>query len=522
MVADLVLIHGKIITLNDSQPEAQAIVVQNGKILFVGSDKQAEQFIGDKTRVIDLHGKTVVPGFIDTHAHLTEFGFSLLQIDLRNVSSIREIQQKVENEVKQTGSRQRWILGFGWDQERLREKRYPTRWDLDKAAPYNPVILDRICKHVCVANTRALELAGITKDSQVEGGAIDKDPETGELTGILRENAKSLVWNAVPVPNDEEMEKAMKLACEKAVEEGLTSVHWIVSSMKEYFLLRKLLEEKVLPLRVYVIFPIRFLDELAKKGLFTGVGDEKIKVGCVKILLDGSLGARTAALDKPYNDEPQSKGMLLYSKNELKKLVTKAHRLGFQLAIHAIGDKAIKTTLDTIEAALRKKPKQDSRHRIEHASVLNKKLISRLKRLEIIASVQPHFLVSDFWVAERLGKSRARWVYPFKSLLREGVCTTGGSDSPIEPISPLHGIWAAISRKSFPEEKIGVEEALRLYTLNAAFASFEENVKGSIEEGKFADFVVLCDDIRKLEPEEIRNVKVEMTLVGGKVVFSRL
>lgn len=519
-VADLVLINGKIITLNDSQPEAEAVAVENGKILFVGSDKQTKQFIGDKTKVIDLHGKTVVPGFIDTHAHLTEFGFSLLQIDLRNVSSIKEIQQKLEREVTQKGQRQRWILGFGWDQERLKEKRYPTRWDLDKAAPNNPVILDRVCKHICVVNSKALELAGITKESKVEGGEIDKDPETGELTGILRENAKTLVWSAVPSPSDKEMERAMKLACEKAVEEGLTSVHWIVSSLKEYFLLRKLREEKTLPLRVYVIFPIRFLDELVQKGLFTGFGDEKIKIGCVKILLDGSLGARTAALNKPYNDEPQSKGMLLYSKNELQKLVTNAHKLGFQLAIHAIGDKAIETALDAVEVALKEKPKEDCRHRIEHASVLNKKLIKRLKKLSVIASVQPHFVISDFWVAQRVGKARARWVYPFKSLLREGVCTTGGSDSPIEPISPLLGVWAAVSRKSFPREKIGVEEALRLYTLNAAWASFEENVKGSIEKEKFADFVVLSEDIRTVAPENLRNVKVEMTIINGEVVFS--
>jgi predicted amidohydrolase YtcJ len=519
--ADLVLMNGKILTFNSSQPRAQAVAVRNGRIIHVGLDNQIKQFIGNKTKVINLHGKTVVPGFIDTHAHLTEFGLSLLQIDLRNVSSIREIQQKLKQFVKQKPPK-KWILGFGWDQERLKEKRYPTRWDLDKVAPNNPVILDRICKHICVVNTKALELAGLTKNSKVEGGQIDKEPETGELTGVLRENAKSLVWNIVPPLSDKELEDAMMLACQKAVEVGLTGVHWIVSSLKEYFLLKKLREEDALPLRVYAMIPIEHLDELVKEKLFTGFGDHKLKIGCVKILLDGSLGARTAALNKPYHDQPQNSGILLYSKRELEKLVMKAHRLGFQLAIHAIGDKAIETALDAVEKALKEEPKDNHRHRIEHASVLNRELIKRLKKLRIIASVQPHFIVSDFWVVERVGKFRARWVYPFKTLLNEGVCTSGSSDSPIEPLSPLLGIWAAVSRESFPEERISLEEALQLYTLNAAFASFEENVKGSIEMGKFADFVVLSHDLTEIELEKIRDVEVEMTIVDGKIVFSKL
>jgi len=244
-----------------------------------------------------------------------------------------------------------------------------------------------------------------------------------------------------------------------------------------------------------------------------------LKIGGVKILLDGSLGARTAALYEPYNDAPETSGMLTYSQKELEKLFLKAHSAGLQLAVHAIGDKAVDMALQTFEKVLQKNPKADHRHRIEHASVLNIELIKKMKRLGVIASVQPHFLVSDFWVEQRLGKARARWVYPFKTLLKEGVVVCAGSDCPVEPISPLLGVWAAVAKQPNSEENLTVEEALKLYTINAAYASFEEDLKGTIEEGKLADMVVLSDDPFKVKPEKIREIKVLMTVVGGKIVY---
>ena len=518
--ADLVLMNANVLTMNPSMPYAEALAIKDEKIVAVGKNKQIRRWIGEQTRVVDLRGKMVVPGFIDTHVHMRAFGRVLTWINLREVNSIKEMQQLLKRHVKRT-PKEGWILGRGWDQEKFKEKRYPTRWDLDKVAPDNPVIFVRVCGHICVVNSKALELAGIARDTVApSGGQIDKDPKTGEPTGILRENAKDLVWNIVPEPTEEELTEMCAQACQKAVENGLTSVHWIVHSPTEIRILQRLRKEGKLPLRVYLIIPVEFLDCLINAGLATGFGDNMIKIGSIKILADGSLGARTAALKKPYNDDPSTKGMLLYSQRSLNRLVLKAHRAGFQLAIHAIGDRATDMVLKALEKALRKLPRKDHRHRIEHVSVLNETLIQRMKELGVIASVQPHFVVSDFWVEKRLGKARARWVYPFKTLIERGVLVTGGSDCPVEPINPLLGVCAAVSRERSPEERINVEEALRIYTINAAYASFEEGIKGSIEAGKLADLVVLSDDLRKIKPDKIKDVRVEMTIVGGKIVFN--
>ena len=519
MWADLVLTNANVLTMNPSKPHAQAIAIKDHKIVKVGTNQEIKPYIGENTKTINLKEKTVVPGFIDTHAHITGFGKSLKQINLRGVSSIKEIQKKLKKRIQKTPKGQ-WILGRGWDQDHLTEKRYPTRWDLDKFSPNNPVIFTRVCGHLCVANSQALELADIAKETTPPpAGQIDKDPKTGEPTGILRENAMNLVWKMIPEPSEEELTEACSLACQKAVEAGLTSVHWLTSSPTEIRVIQKLRQQNKLPLRVYIVVSVKLLDHLIDLGLHTGFGDSRVRIGSVKIFSDGSLGARTAALFQPYHDEPTRKGMILYTQEKLNKLVMKAHKADFQLAIHAIGDRAIDMALTVLEKALKEAPKKNHRHRIEHASVLNKRLIQRMRKLKVTASVQPHFVVSDFWVANRVGPSRARWVYPFKTLIQEGVLTTGGSDCPVEPIDPLLGIWAAVAREAFPEERITVDDALRLYTVNAAYASFEEDIKGSIDVGKLADLVVLSREPHETPPNEIRDVKVEMTIVGGKVVY---
>lgn len=521
MWADLVLTNGNILTMNPSKPHAQAVAVKDDKIVKVGTNKEIKTYIGKNTKTINLKKKTVVPGFIDTHAHVTGYGKSLKQINLREVNSIKEIQKKLKKRIQKTHTGQ-WVLGRGWDQDRLTEKRYPTRWDLDKFSQNNPVILTRVCGHLCVANSQALELAGITRETTPPpAGQIDKDIKTGEPTGILRENAMNLVWKIIPEPSEEELMEACSLACQKAVEAGLTSVHWLISSPAEIHVIQKLHEQNKLPLRVYIVVPVKLLDRLIDLGLHTGFGDSRVRIGSVKIFSDGSLGARTAALFQPYHDEHTRKGIMLYTQKKLNTLVMKAHKAGFQLAIHAIGDRAIDMVLTALEKALKEAPKKNHRHRIEHASVLNKMLIQRMKKLKAIASVQPHFVVSDFWVTNRVGPTRARWVYPFKTLIQEGALTTGGSDCPVEPIDPLLGVWAAVAREAFPEERITVDDALRLYTVNAAYASFEEDVKGSIDVGKLADLVVLSREPHEISPNEIRDVKVEMTIIGGKVVYAK-
>jgi len=519
--AETALKNGDIITMNPSKPEAQAVAILSSRIVEVGTNNEIQYWIGNSTKIIDLQGKTVVPGFIDTHAHMADFGRSLTWINLRGVKSIKEMQRQLQERVRET-PKGKWILGRGWEQDRFREKRYPTRWDLDLVAPLNPVVFNRVCGHICVANSKALELANVTKETLPPTSTqIDRDSKTGEPTGILREAAKDLVWNILPELSEEELTKACTLACEKAVEAGLTTVHWFVSKPVEIRILQRLREQGKLPLRVYTVVPIEFLSCLADSGLSTGFGDHTLQLGGVKILADGSLGARTAALNKPYDDEPLTKGILRCSRKELEEMIVKAQNAGFQTCVHAIGDRAIGVTLKAFEKALKKTLGKKYRHRLEHASVLNRQLIKRLKKLCLIACVQPHFVISDFWVGARLGSSRAKWTHPFKTLIESGVLLAGGSDCPVEPISPLLGICALVARESFPEERISVEDALRVYTVNAAYASSEEGVKGSIEVGKLADFTVLSHDPLTIKPEKIRDIKVEMTIAGGKIVYSR-
>jgi predicted amidohydrolase YtcJ len=518
--AKIAILNANVITLDSKRPKAEAVAIQNGKIIAAGSNEEIRKYVDDETKVVDAKNRTVVPGFIDCHVHMSGFGRSLQELDLRNVKSIREIQQKLQ-EYAEKNPEKKWILGGRWDQEKFVERRFPTCWDLDAAVPDKPIFIIRVCGHVGVVNSKALHLAGITKETLIEGGKIDLDEAIGEPNGILRENALEFVRKAIPKPNMKELENACLLACRKAVEAGLTGVHWIVDSADEIRIIQKLCSEGKLPLRVYLGIPAEFLDELTNLGLVTGFGNGMVKIGFVKIFADGSLGARTAALKQPYSDKPETSGMILCTQKKLNKLVLKAHRAGLQLGVHAIGDHAIESVLKAFLKALREFPRENHRHRIEHCSVLNPKLIRKMKHLSLIASVQPHFIVSDFWVVDRVGNARARWVYPFKTLIREGLVVVSGSDCPVEPINPLLGVWAAVARKGSAEESLTLEEALRTYTLNAAYASFDESKKGTIEVGKYADLTILSDDLATVSPEKIKDITVEMVLVNGEIVYAR-
>jgi len=516
----LAILNANIFTLNPKQPKAQALAIYEGKIVAVGSNQEIHMHIGKNTKITDAKNKTIVPGFVDCHVHMTGFGHSPQSLELRDVKSIREMQQKLREHARKNPEKS-WIIGGRWDQEKFIEKRYPTRWDLDKAVSDKPVLLQRVCGHLAVVNSKALALAGITKNTLVEGGKVDLDETTGELNGILRENAVDLIWNVIPKPSIKELEDACLLACRKAAEAGLTGVHWILGSPDEVSILQKLNSEGKLPIRVYLGISVDYLDELIALGIISGFGNDMLKIGFVKILADGSLGARTAALKEPYSDKPETSGMMLYTQKTLNRLIQKAHNAGLQLAVHAIGDKAVETVLDAFEKAQKRFPRKNCRHRIEHCSVLSQKLIKRMKRLAIIASVQPHFVVSDFWVQERVGRARARWVYPFKALMREGLVVASGSDCPVEPINPILGIWAAVVKANFREENLTVEEALKTYTVNAAYASFEENKKGTIEKGKYADLTVLSANPFSTNPDKIKDIVIEMTIVNGKIVYAR-
>ena len=520
MLADLALIDGNVITMDSSQPSVEAIAIKKDRIVKVGTNEEINPWIGKDTEIIHLNGRTAVPGLIDSHIHVADFGKVLTWIDLQDVNSIEEMQRRIRKRVQQI-HKGRWIIGNGWNQTSFIEKRYPNLQDLNEASPENPVILYHQCGRVCVVNSKALELAGVTKETRApSGGKIEKNAETGEPTGILRENATDLVWKTIPASSEEEIMEAASLACKKIVEAGVTSIHWIVTASNEISIIKRLGTENKLPLRVHIIAPANILDKTNGSVSILDAGD---KLG-VKVFVDGSLAARTAALREPYSDDQKTKGQLLYSQEELNALVVNAHKANVRLVMHAMGDQAIDMTLTAIEKALVEVPRKNHRHRIEHASVLNNDLIQRIKKLGMIVSVQPKCVISEFsvWSAiNRLGSKRARLLYPLKTLTKEGILVIGGSDCPMEPLSPLLGIQAAVTRQFFAEEQITIDEALRMYTVNAAYASFEEKSKGSIEEGKLADVTILSDDPRKTPPSKIGDIKVTMTIVGGKVVYQK-
>jgi len=514
------IVNANVVTLSPRQPKAQAIFVVEGKTAAVGSDIEIRGRADSSTRVVDVKGGTVVPGLVDCHVHMTGFGHSLREVDLRDADSIGEFKRRIHR-FAQEHPEKGWVLGGRWDQERFAEGRYPTRWDVDEAVKDRPVCLLRVCGHIGVANSKALQLAGVTKDTRMEGGSVDLDKATGEPNGILRENALEPIWKIVPRRTSDELEEDCLAACRKAVEAGLTCVHWMVTSVSEIKAVQRLYAEGRLPLRVRLGVDVELTDKLVGLGLLSDFGDDMVRIGFVKILADGSLGARTAALKEPYADRPETSGMMLHTQRRLNKLVCRAHAAGLQLAIHAIGDRAVESVLKAYEKALKENPRRDHRHRIEHCSVLNPKLIRRMKRSSLVASVQPHFIVSDFWAEDRVGKARAGWMFPFRTLMKEGLVVASGSDCPVENISPLLGIWAAVARKSNLEESLTAEEALKTYTVNAAYVSFDEDKRGTIEVGRLADFTVLSDDLSSIPPDRIKDVAVEMTVVDGKVVYAR-
>jgi hypothetical protein len=524
MSAELALTSGKVLTMNQSQPYAEAIAIKDDRIVQVGTNEEIDPRIGKNTKVISLKGKTVVPGFIDTHIHVVDFGRFLTWIDLRNVKSIEEMQSSLRKRAQKT-PRGKWIIGHGWDQTHFTEKRFPNLFDLDLASPDNPVIFYHQSGQICVVNSKALELAGVTKQTSApSGGAIDKNGETGELTGVLRDNATNLVWKIVPEPSEEELVEAAGLACEKIVEAGVTSVHWMVLSSIELKIIQRLRRENKLPLRVYVVIPVNLLDNVTGLGAHLGLEDNMVRIGGVEIGADGYLAARTAALLQPYSDDPATSGKLLCTQEEMNASAAKILKAGLQLVIHAMGDKAVDAALTTIERASREAPRKDVRCRIEQAAVLNKGLIERMKMQKVIVSVQPRVVASEFsvWSAmEHLGAERARWLYPLKTLLKKGIRVVSGSDCPMEPLNPLLGIQAAVMREFFPEERITVGEVLCMYTVDAAYSSGEENIKGTVETGKLADLTVLSHDPDKVPLNEIEKITVEMTIIGGKMFYSK-
>lgn len=520
--ADAAFLNARILTLDSQRPTAQALTVRNGRIARIGSNREILSAVGPDALIWNLGNAVVLPGFTDSHTHLVAYGLELSDADLRKARSISEIQDILRKQAQRSGAKE-WVLGHGWDQEKLQERRYPNRFDLDAAVRDKPVCITRICEHVCVLNSAALRLANITATTTPPiGGVIDHDATTGEPTGVLQENAMDLALSLLPPREDHEVRKAISLAMQRAVTTGLTSINCVIDHPQHVRVLQAMNRAGELKLRIRLLITDEWLDSATQMGISTGFGDETLRIQAVKIFTDGGLGARTAALDQPYSDAPETAGVLIHSQEKLNSKVEQAARQGLQVAIHAIGDRAIGMALTAIENANRAVPHSDKlRHRIEHASLLNRALMNRIKRSKVIASVQPHFIVSDVWLPERVGPERARLAYPFKSLMKSGVTVVGGSDCPIEPIDPLKGIHAAVA--SAPRgygELVNNQRAVEMYTKNAAFATHEEKLKGTIEEGKLADLVVLDRDPLQASPHQLSRIRVLATIVGGRVVYA--
>jgi len=529
--ADLILVNGRMITLDGEGTVAEAVAIRGETIERVGSNREIRALAGRRTSVVDLQGRTVVPGFNDAHLHFESGGFSLLRVDLRGVTSPEEVLRRVRAsaDTLPAGS---WIRGRGWDHTLLPGGRWPTKEVLDRAAPRNPVYLRRVCGHVAWVNSAALRAAGITQHTpDPPGGQIVRD-RGGEPTGILKEEARSLVSDVIPPPSMAERRLAIQTALQEAARLGLTSVQEMGTSPEAFAIYQELRDRGDLTVRIYACPAIdSALAHLPGVGIRTGLGDPWLRVGVSKEYADGALGAATAALLEPYQDHPGSRGIMVTPEERIRSLVRGAHRAGQQVTFHAIGDRANRVVLDAIEEALRENPRPDPRHRIEHAQVLAPEDIPRFARLGVIASMQPTHCTSDMrWAEDRLGPGRIQGAYAWRSLLESGARLAFGTDWPIEGLDPIEGLYAAVTRRDrsghpeggwHPEQCLTLEEALRAYTVGAAYASFEENLKGSIEAGKLADLVVLSKPIFEISPDELLQTEVVMTIVGGRTVFER-
>lgn len=532
-VADLVLLNGAVWTVNPDQPWAEALAIKGDKILDAGTSQEIKGMIGDSTQVIDLKGDFVLPGFIDSHTHFLDGGFSLLSIRLRDAESREEFITRIADKANEI-EKGVWILDGDWDHQSFDPPELPRKDWIDPVTLHKPVCVNRHDGHMVLVNSLALKLAGITKDTpSPAGGEILKDPETGEPTGILKDAAINLVMKHTPEPSFKEKLKAAEVALKNAAEAGVTSIHDMAYA-ESFEVYQELLRLNKLTARLYVYIPITEVEIYAQLKLKTPFGNDLLKIGGLKGFVDGSLGSSTALFFDPYTDNPRKKGLLhsqMFPEGIMEKRIIQADKAGLQVAIHAIGDRANNILLDIFERIIAQNEKRDRRWRIEHAQHLLPGDIERIANLDIIASVQPYHAIDDGrWAERKIGRKRCQYTYAFKSILEKGAVLACGSDWTVAPLDPIGGIYAAVTRRTldgkhpegwFPEQKISLEEAIRGYTINGAYAEFSENLKGTVEKGKLADLVVLSRNIFKIPPEEIQKTEVKMTILNGKVIYKK-
>ncbi|GBC83035.1 N-substituted formamide deformylase [bacterium HR10] len=530
--ADLVILGAKIWTGNPRQPYAEALAIGGERILAVGASADVRTMIGPKTQVLELKGRLVLPGFIDNHTHFVNGGFQLLSVDLRDARDPQEFARRIAERAKALPPG-RWITGGNWDHELWPGAPLPRKEWIDPYTPNTPVFVTRLDGHMGLANSLALRQAGITRETpDPPGGTIARDPQTGEPTGILKDAAMSLVYRVIPEPSDHEYDEALRAALREAARFGVTSIQDI-TEWAHWPVYRRARERGELTVRVYARTPITEWERQRDLVAREGAGDAWLRLGGFKGFVDGSLGSTTALFFEPYTDAPHTNGLLhnqMFPEGIMKQRIAAADRAGFQCSIHAIGDKANALVLDIFEEVIRENGPRDRRFRIEHAQHLRPQDIPRMARLGVIASMQPYHAIDDGrWAEKRIGRERCKTTYAFRSLLDAGVRVTFGSDWTVAPLNPLLGIYAAVTRRTldgknpngwFPEQKISMEEAVRAYTVSGAYAEFAEHLKGSLEVGKLADLVVLSRDIFTIPPDEIPQVEVLLTIVGGKIVYA--
>ncbi len=533
--ADVVFKNGNIYTVNTKQPRAEALAVKGGKIIFVGSNNNAKAYEGTGTKVVDLKGNTVVPGLTDSHYHLIGVGQREMNLNLEGTNTLADFLAKIKERVDKSKPGA-WVTGRGWIETFWKPQAFPTRWDLDKISPNNPVYLTRADGHAGVANSAAIKLAGVDKNTANPfGGEIMKDKQTGEPNGMFLDKAQALIGSRIPQGGREEAEQAILLGVKRSLELGWTEIQDAGGSYGDVDLYKKLYGEGKIKLRIYKAIhgPSPNASRLIKEGASTAQFDSRFTLRTIKVVMDGALGSKGAWLLEKYSDYDTA-GFSTVKEEELYPMLVEALKSGIQVETHAIGDRANRTILDLYEKAFKAVPSaerkiKEPRWRVEHAQIVHPDDIPRFAKLGIIPSMQPSHAIGDLHFApSRLGMKRLEGAYAWESFIKLGCQIAGGSDAPVERGEPMIEFYAAVSRKDMrgftgegwhPEQKVSRQDALKMFTLWAANAAFEEQIKGSIEVGKLADLTMLSADIMKIPEPEILKTRCLMTVIGGEVVY---
>jgi hypothetical protein len=525
-------LHGRIYTNDPQHPWAAAIAVREGKIYCIGALDHVLLDCGggeERAETVQLNGHFVMPGFNDAHVHLGAAGQDMLSVRLNGVASVEELQKRLADAVA-THKQGEWIKGSGWDHTFWPDKKFPSKQQLDAVSPKNPVLLWQITGHVAVANSLALQSAGITKDTpNPKGGDFERDAD-GELTGMLKEGpAIRLVEQYIPDPLPAERRQGIEMALAEVAKNGVTSLQ-DNSDWEDFLVYHDLKDEGKLTARItewlHFTAPLKELQNMRSEG---GTSDPWLKTGAVKMVTDGALGSRTAAMLAPYSDDPSSSGILIMEPDKLRQMAIERDKAGFQLAFHAIGDRANRVALDVFEAVAKANGARDRRDRIEHAQVVAPEDLPRFASLNVIASMQPSHQTTDMrWAEQRVGRERIKGAYAWATLQKEGVHLAFGTDLPVEPVSPMRGLYACVTRELpdggpaggwQPQEKISLEDCIRAYTSGSAYAQFEDGKKGELKPGEYGDFIILSNDLTKVSTTEYVKTRVLRTVVGGRTVY---